>query len=814
MLERERQNASDDDAEKDYLSGIDSFRRGHYCDAIDYFAASIEKGIEITNSRFYMAQAMVRLKRFDEAEQLLNQIETDDASMSHQIDMAKVTLYLAQIDYSKENYPEENYKRAFAVLDKRMNGRATKHHITYWCYAYLATILGKEIDLPLPEAFRARSQLNNSPNQTDIAQINLAQTNVAQINLALMDYKSVDYHRMSGNIGDYIQTVAVMRHIARHLPDNALIEGDANINSDWQIGSESLKSSLAFLRESWSENERRHITSNSKIRGKIVIADRDAAWNLTARQENNKAENNAPIWYPVFGWFAHQPFNLVPVIPLPSQYLPIFFSFHLRYPEHLTEAYIDYLKRFAPIGCRDIATRDLLMNQGVDAFFSGCVTTTLSFAGEVEPSNEMLDVEAHMKPSAIHITHIGEEFKNRSFDDNIETSLALLRRFRNAKKVITSRLHCYLPTRALGGYARFIHKHKADTRFDGLIDIDDKAFDDIRDGLTDLLDKILGKIMAGGSRPEEIYAYWRELTMPLVEKTKLERSQYKPFFIKRSNQAVKSDVMKSDKKPVSEVPIALAFDKNIIDYVPALINSIEANKSCDTRYIMLVRDLPDDKIKVIEKACGQSPVQWFAMDEYLKGAKFNIGSAITVSTMDRLFLPELLPDIDKILYLDIDMIVTGDIAELYQMELGDALLAAREGLLDFSKIESCDFKHLPIDKLLALRKSASVSINLLSCTFNAGMLLLSLEKMRQDNFTEQAARFAVTYQMHDQNVLNFYANDNFIKLPKAWNGFAIHEKLSINEQKIFHWIGGHKPWHTNRNVPFRHLWQQYADMQN
>ena len=82
--------------------------------------------------------------------------------------------------------------------------------------------------------------------------------------------------------------------------------------------------------------------------------------------------------------------------------------------------------------------------------------------------------------------------------------------------MITSRLHCYLPTRALNGAGNvtFTHPNKLDTRFDGLIDIDDDAFDAIRNGLTDLLDKILGKIMAGDANPDEIYTYWRELTMP------------------------------------------------------------------------------------------------------------------------------------------------------------------------------------------------------------------------------------------------------------------------------------------------------------
>ena len=787
MSKRHKPKVSASHDATDYILGYKAFNAEFYHYAITSFTASIEKGIKITVSRFLMARSMLMLGRFDEAEQLLIQIESDDVKLMHQVDASKIALYIARGDY----------KRAFAISDKDMNIPGDKQYYTYWYYTYLANILGETqtLRLPLPDAFRPRPQLSNSPKQA----------NLAQINLALMDYKSVDYNRTSTNIGDYIQTVAVMRHIARHLPDDALISGDAN--SNWQIDSKALKSSLAYLRESWSENERRHITSS----GKIVVADRDATWNLTAPQKNN-AENNAPIWYPVFGWFAHKPFDIVPVIPLPSQYLPIFFSFHLNRVNDLNEPYIAYLKRFAPIGCRDIATRDLLMNQGIDAFFSGCVTTTLALAGEIDPSGEILDVDTNMKPNAIQIAQMYPAVKARSFDDNITESLLLLRRFRNAKKVITSRLHCYLPTRALGGNVVFIHKNKADTRFDGLIDIDDDAFDTIRNGLTDLLDKILGKIMAGDSSADEIYAYWRELTMPLMEQSRRECEQYKPFFVKENKPAKKSDTQKPDIKK-KEVPIALAFDKNIADYVPALINSIEANTSCATRYIMLVRDVPDDKIKPIEKACRQSPIQWFTMNKFLQGEKFNLISHTTISTMDRLFLPELLPDIDKILYLDIDMIVQGDIAELYETELVDAPLAAREGVEYFQHIEY-RLKYFPLNELLAIRKSAGASLNLLSRHFNAGVLVVSLEKMRQDNFTEQAIQLAHDYQMHDQHILNFYANNDYIKLSPSWNGYSNKETLSNNQQKIFHWSGFEKPWHTDRNAPFKHIWQKYANMQD
>ena len=50
---------------------------------------------------------------------------------------------------------------------------------------------------------------------------------------------------------------------------------------------------------------------------------------------------------------------------------------------------------------------------------------------------------------------------------------------------------------------------------------------------------------------------------------------------------------------------------------------------------------------------------------------------ITVSTMDRLVLPDLLTDVDRITYVDIDTVTEGDVCELAATDLGGYPLAAR-----------------------------------------------------------------------------------------------------------------------------------------
>lgn len=78
------------------------------------------------------------------------------------------------------------------------------------------------------------------------------------------------------------------------------------------------------------------------------------------------------------GWFTHKPENWPPS----DKINPLFVAFHINssaYQQLLSEESITYLKKIAPIGCRDEVTARLLREHGVDAYFSSCLTTTLGY---------------------------------------------------------------------------------------------------------------------------------------------------------------------------------------------------------------------------------------------------------------------------------------------------------------------------------------------------------------------------------------------------------------------------------------------------
>lgn len=76
------------------------------------------------------------------------------------------------------------------------------------------------------------------------------------------------------------------------------------------------------------------------------------------------------------GWYMHHPQNWPPS----DKIRPLFVAFHINSLAKnilLSKESVAYLKKYEPIGCRDLYTASLLKERGVDAYFSGCMTLTL-----------------------------------------------------------------------------------------------------------------------------------------------------------------------------------------------------------------------------------------------------------------------------------------------------------------------------------------------------------------------------------------------------------------------------------------------------
>ena len=176
-------------------------------------------------------------------------------------------------------------------------------------------------------------------------------------------------------------------------------------------------------------------------------------------------------------------------LPWSDKITPVFIGFHLNKVNGTRERFLregihHKMKEFEPIGCRDRNTRDFLIENGVKAYFSGCMTLTFD-KREKEPVNGkvfIVDLKNKAKkrlPKHIlqtadtSITHVfywdhapiteQDAWKFEIYSEEI------LNKYKNeAKLVITSRIHVAMPCIAMGIPVVFITDNPKDERFDVL----------------------------------------------------------------------------------------------------------------------------------------------------------------------------------------------------------------------------------------------------------------------------------------------------------------------------------------------------------
>ncbi len=320
------------------------------------------------------------------------------------------------------------------------------------------------------------------------------------VSFAVMDYGHPGRSRASANIGDHVQSIASLGHLARH--EKLDFSGPQDLVD------------LLHQLQGRVRPERQLDDVEAKLQ--LLAVDRDAS-EFSAIPPNT--------WTLAFGWFMHAIFDTRYGFPFHPNLLPLFVSFHCSKRDLLTDDAIKYLRQYSPIGCRDWTTVDVLLSVDVPAFFSGCMTTTVSTVFPDTPHKPPPDAEVayvdvppeDVPDGAPTYRHSDDGIRFRSFVANMYDAIELLETYRRRHSgLVTSRLHCYLPGRSIGVPVDFQPKNRSDPRFAGLIDISDAEFDRIRDTISDKLRTVLTAVMSGKS-PEAVYELWRDLNAADVE---------------------------------------------------------------------------------------------------------------------------------------------------------------------------------------------------------------------------------------------------------------------------------------------------------
>lgn len=272
--------------------------------------------------------------------------------------------------------------------------------------------------------------------------------------------------------------------------------------------------------------------------------------------------------------------------------------------------------------------------------------------------------------------------------------------------------------------------------------------------------------------------------------------------------------------------IVCTTDSKYIMPIGIMIKSVCVNNSDEdiTFHVITDGSVSDSQKKDLDSIIDKGRnhyIQLYKIDDNIVSKFPNIHGEvqpyITQAAYYRLFLADILPDtIDKVLYLDGDIVVRKSLKPLWSIDISDFTVACVPDMTE-SLIEMYNRLHIPVE----------------GGYFNSGVLLINLKKWRETNiqkiFIQCVKDNFEIIKFHDQDVLNVVCNTTKHWIPITFNfqnGFLFKRKYmgfnywkyakQIEEYKydptIVHFISVPKPWYRECNHPFLKDFLKYKAM--
>lgn len=276
-------------------------------------------------------------------------------------------------------------------------------------------------------------------------------------------------------------------------------------------------------------------------------------------------------------------------------------------------------------------------------------------------------------------------------------------------------------------------------------------------------------------------------------------------------------------------PIILvcAADNNYAMPLAVTVRSALANLKSNRKIGLFILDggiSKSNKKKIIKSLQSEKlDISWIQIDE-TQLTNLVLTRHLTTTAYYRLLITKFLPlEFDKAIYLDTDMIVKGNLEELWNIPLEDnyalavqddveLYISMSEGLRNYQDVGICpDYKY-----------------------FNSGLLVINLEKWRSENIGEKVLEYIRQnreYVRNDQDGLNAILAGKWGEIHPRWNQMPriydysswqesphaedIYKEL-LHQPCIIHFTNSPKPWYAGLKAECRHpkkdLFFQYLDM--
>jgi lipopolysaccharide biosynthesis glycosyltransferase len=239
-------------------------------------------------------------------------------------------------------------------------------------------------------------------------------------------------------------------------------------------------------------------------------------------------------------------------------------------------------------------------------------------------------------------------------------------------------------------------------------------------------------------------------------------------------------------------PCVFITNEAYVPYLGVVMQSVIDNATPNNEYIfyVLYRDLREETIERfnnhIQKWANCS-INFIDVSSYIEGRKFHTDGWV-IEVYFKQLAPYILTDHDKLLYLDSDVVVNVDVAELFEIDMGSHILAAVRDIpmirlfhahFNWLGKKLCPQSLRPPDTMAELKNPDDY--------FNTGFLLFNAPVFRDEiNFVELMDACARRYGFVDQDVLNIFCEGKTLLLPAKYNFAALCWSGTTNLPERFH----------------------------
>lgn len=254
------------------------------------------------------------------------------------------------------------------------------------------------------------------------------------------------------------------------------------------------------------------------------------------------------------------------------------------------------------------------------------------------------------------------------------------------------------------------------------------------------------------------------------------------------------------------IPIFFAIDDGYVPFLAVALESLIENSSKQYYYSIkvLYTNISEENKKKINKYKRENVnIEFVDLNYYIEKVKDKLYTRdyYTNTTYFRLFIANLYPQYNKAIYLDSDIVVLGDIAELYNQDIGDNLVAAAPD----DVIQTIKVFQEYAEKVVGVADYRNY--------FNAGILLMNLDEFRKFDFQDKFLYLLETIKFtvaQDQDYLNRLCKGKVKIIDKAWDKMPIaNDNFDDKDLKIIHYNLADKPWHYD-NIRYKDYFWKYA----